>query len=371
MYEHQTGSARNTLIVEPNESGHRFYYVRLLAEAALERGDEVTIVTSPKARASSQATTHLSTLLNSVNIVVNERTGLELLRHLADTWLPDLIVVPDGDSSAIALGARPHWNRRVPLGLLVMRATAQPHRVPGMRSVKSLIRRFLFWRARRITGVRLFQLRSAALPEDLVRQHDAIDPVTLNATADDLLRLRRRVGVNSDATVIFSVLGVLDTRKNIPLIIDALNEADVPEAVLLLAGRLTDEVRTQLAERDRQEVASGLLIRVLDEVMTDSDLDAAVALSDCLVLAYTNEGPSGLVGKALAAGTRVLAAGSKSLRDDATYQPTMMTWVPLQVSSLSQAIVAVAADVRSGGRPTTKTLVAERKNEFTRPLLGG
>ena len=73
---------------------------------------------------------------------------------------------------------------------------------------------------------------------------------------------------------------------------------------------------------------------VKDRLLSDLELDAAIRRVDCVVLAHSNEGPSGLFGKAAAAGTRIVAAGAASLRADAGAIPEVAAWSPLDVVGL-------------------------------------
>ena len=155
---------------------------------------------------------------------------------------------------------------------------------------------------------------------------------------------------------------------------------------LLIAGQIDDTVRSgtsagpstptgAAAHAGQPAIASlgtllaplragGITVRLVDRVLTDIELDSAVVAADCLVLAHSNEGPSGLVGKAAAAGTRVLAAGAASLKTAAAALPDTATWCPLTPSTLAQALTTCAGQPRPAPRAGLDTLA------FADALLG-
>jgi hypothetical protein len=84
--------------------------------------------------------------------------------------------------------------------------------------------------------------------------------------------------------------------------------------------------------------SSGAELMIEDGMLSDESLDDAIAMSDCIIVAHTNEGPSGLLGKAAAAGTRVLAAGATTLRKDCMILGDSATWVPLDLQAMTRAV---------------------------------
>jgi hypothetical protein len=80
----------------------------------------------------------------------------------------------------------------------------------------------------------------------------------------------------------------------------------------------------------------------MDRVLSDEEFDAAIVAADCIVLAYGNSGPSGVLGKAALAGTPVLAAGSKSLRREARRSAGSIRWVKLTPSRIGRAMDALS-----------------------------
>jgi hypothetical protein len=101
----------------------------------------------------------------------------------------------------------------------------------------------------------------------------------------------------------------------------------------------------------------------VDELLSDTDLDAAIGAVDTLVLAYSHNGPSGTLGKALAAGTRIVAAGSPAIREDCAAVPDAAEWVDLDVPQLAGALA------RARLRPRPEPMVIATEEEFAEALL--
>lgn len=325
-----------TLIVEPNPSGHRLYYVRLLAQAAAVRGDEVVLALSDEASATDESGLHLSGLAESVTIVSAHDFGVDAVAELSRRYDAVITVVPDGDRFAMRLARTRGWTGRGTVSVLIMREVAQPGELGLLVAAKSRIRTTLFRRAARLPGVRLSVLKSATWREDSSFA-SAPDPVTLACADDDVWKLRDTWDLDADSYW-FAVLGAIFDRKNVPLVASAVRNAGPENVGLLIAGRCDPGAAQAMAEPLAELERAGARVVVVDRLLSELELDAAVTAVDCVVLAHSNEGPSGLFGKAAAAGTRVVAAGALSLRDDARHVPELASWVPLEAAALAEAL---------------------------------
>jgi glycosyltransferase involved in cell wall biosynthesis len=103
------------------------------------------------------------------------------------------------------------------------------------------------------------------------------------------------------------VFGVMSMRKNAPLVLDAVL-AGSSDADLVIAGLVKPDVAEWLAGLD---AATRTRVVVRDGFLANDVLDRYVAAVDVVVIALTNNGPSGIMGKALAAGVPVVSAGSQ------------------------------------------------------------
>lgn len=353
-----TARERKVLIVEPNPTGHRLFYVRLIARAAHSRGDHVAIVLGREVDLDAERI-HLGQLPEGVAILRSPAGSIVELADLAARLDVDIVVVPDGDRLALQLATRLRWSATAQLNLLVMRESAQPSSLAFMTKIKSFIRTTAFSRVAAMRQVRLVILKSAAW-HGKSRFRVAIDPVQLTLTPGAAADFRRRHKVDGDRYW-FGVVGAISSRKNLPLIMEAL-ESHTRSSGLIVAGQLDDDVSPEVRRKLIALAERGLAV-VVDKLLTDEELDAAVAATDCIVLAHSNEGPSGLLGKAAAIGTRIVAAGAESLRIDLQALPALGEWVPLNVQALSSAFD------RAASLPAPSSALDESSEAFTMAML--
>ncbi|HHV22388.1 MAG TPA: glycosyltransferase family 4 protein [Propionibacterium sp.] len=321
------------LVVEPNMEGHRFNYVRLLIAECQRRGLSVVLLTTPSGREDFVAKAG-STEIPEWELLPDGTwpfpRDLEVISRKVQATT---VVVPDGDGIALALARRPWWRGSGELRILIMRATAQAGRHPRLQPLRTWIRRAGFAVAEVVPRVTVLTLGSA-LDADANRS-EVSDPIEFEPTDQARQVVREAMGPDPDRFW-FAIAGWLDARKNIPLVLTALDDAarsaDRPLG-LLLAGRQDAELTDTL-----RAVAPGdVRLAALSRHLTDAELDAAVELSDCMVLAHSNEGPSGILGKAAAARTKVIAAGARTLAKDVQRLGHSAQWVPLDRAALTTA----------------------------------
>lgn len=325
---------RKILIVEPNPTGHRLYYVRLIAQVALDLGCRVSILTRGSAPEAPEWNLHLETVTEMVNFIFGAAFRSHDISEVADRGDFDHVVVPDGDSIAIDLGLRGKWASTATLSILIMRSPEHSSIVPRFSSLKGWIKSVIIYRASRIARVKVCFLRSslwAGAPSSKIVR----DPVTLIRPSSKQLD-ETTLGLD-EGKYWFGIVGAITDRKNVPLVVKALAALNRPDVGLLIAGRLADSVRQDL--RVFQENCSQTLaLRVVDRLLSDEEIDQFICGLDCVVLAHSNEGSSGIFGKAAAAGTRVVAAGALSLKRDCRIAPDIGLWSPLELTQLSNAL---------------------------------
>lgn len=348
------GPLSHVVIMAPAMDGHRFNYVRILLAACDGWAAHVTVLTTAEGREEFLAK-------NEGGVVPHWEIfepGVDRLRALEDTsrrMRASMVVVPDGDRLAFHLARRGRWRGRGELRILVMREFAQPGARPALARPKTLLRKALFRFVDAMPGVRLFILGSALLVDgEAGGRRGAFprvpDPIEFEPSEQTRQALRDEAGLEP-ATYWFAVAGWLDERKNIPLVLAALlSAADLVDRPvgLLLAGRQNESVRTAVA---------GQALAQLDRHLSSTELDSAISLADCLVLAHSNEGPSGILGKAAAAGKPVLAAGARTLRTDCATMGHAENWVELEPQALAEAMARLvttpgSSQVRVAGPET-------------------
>ncbi|TAK70420.1 MAG: glycosyltransferase family 1 protein [Actinomycetota bacterium] len=302
---------RTVVVYEPSPAGHRLMYAGLVVDRILADGDRPVLATTRAAIDSAAFDEFLGRSADRLRLMVtDEPVGqcVALLNSIVDAVTPDLMVVPDGDRVAVALAMRGGWHRRADLTLLIMRPGPAGH---GPASwLRNVLKRTLLLSLRR-SSPRCRVLRLAPGTAPAVDDFAVRDPITYRATATQIDELRKEWGLDSDRYW-YAVVGAIGPRKNVPLILAAL--ADQPAGIgLLLAGRVepgivpADRAAATTFERD-----GGKLV-VVDRFLSDAEVDAAVGAVDCVVLAHSNDGSSGLLGKAAAGGTTVVAAGASVL----------------------------------------------------------
>jgi glycosyltransferase involved in cell wall biosynthesis len=333
---------RQVLIVEDDPDGHRLGYVRHLATYGLEAGWKVTVAVTPAVSASVQAATEFGGLDGVQFVEFDGPADLPAIAALTHDVRPDLTIVPDADLVATAL-ARARWTGHGALSLLVMRDPAIEHRPTLARRVKLDVKHaMLTLAARRHRDVRIVRLRSALAP--LRRYPTAPDPVDVLDDRDGRATFADTHDIAPDRFW-FGIVGRIDARKSVPLVIEALATlcatATADRFGLLLAGRREEDIPAQTDGPLADLAALGVRVRLVDQWLSDDDLDHAIALCDCVVAAHPLDIPSGVVAKAAALGRRVLTAGAPTLRRDASVLPAAR-WTELDATAMARAMGELA-----------------------------
>lgn len=332
--------SHHTLLIEQLGTGHRLFYLRLLAEAELAGGHEVTVAMPEAVRSLPEFRIHMSHLHERIEFLFIESLDLESIAQAAISCCASLTVVPDGDSTAYRLSRVGRWTGPGCIAVLVMREFAQPSRSATFTAARTIMKRILLTRVSQVKNVELRILKSATWSGHS-RFRTTPDPVVLSASDAQAEELRRSWDVEAD-TYWFGMMGYITDRKNPILIAQALRLASSihPESRLglIVAGQVQPALKAELSLLFDSLAAAGVKVRVRDEALEDHELDGAVRLADCLVLAHSNEGPSGLLGKSAAAGTRVIASGASSLRSDIGSLGHGAHWCKLTVEDVAQAM---------------------------------
>lgn len=352
------GSRDAVLIVEQNPTGHRLFYVRVLVDAALAAGARVVVLLGPDPAPEAEQV-HLTSVIDRVELLRQPLVSHGELARLSRELEADRVVVPDADRFALRLALRRQWQGSGRLSLLIMRESAQPTGSPIVDGVKTQLRTAAFRRTARLRNVDLRVLKSAGWV-GTARFPVAVDPVVITSS-DRSVEQFREVNRMDGGRYWFAVLGAISARKNLGLIVEALR--NVPSRWgLLVAGQLDEDISGELRDRLRSMVSAGSAI-VVDRLLSDDELDTAVKAADCLVLAHSNEGPSGLLGKAAASGTRVVAAGAQSLKRDVTALGELGDWAELDEAALAALLQHATR------QPRPRAVLPATTSAFTDALL--
>jgi hypothetical protein len=340
------------LLVEDDPSGHRLDYAGIVARAALQRGHRVVVALPAGAEASPEALMSVPAGVDLAMLPGGRATAAAVALTAAREGATRTFVLSADDLMG-AIAAR-GWRGPGELSLLVMRPRSQRTGATAraITVVKTLLRT-----AARARGVRVRVLESAVAP----RSHGRAvrDPVRFTATEEDVAAFRAAAELDSEHCWV-AVVGVIASRKHVPLVASALT--GLPYTGLLLAGRVEASERAAVDRAVARLERAGHPVRRLDRLLSNAEFDAAIAAADVVVVAHGNEGASGVLGKAAAAGTPLVLAGARSLAEDAARLPQLAQWVPLDRD-------AVRAAVGRARREALPVPVAGEA-EFARTLLG-
>jgi glycosyltransferase involved in cell wall biosynthesis len=369
-----TGSRPVTVLVEPDPSGHRYQAVANVAAVAGETGD-VVLLTS-KGASTSEA---FDVFLAQTSFLAVEEPFTEVYpptRALAAAVAAkareldvDTVVVMDADQSLKrwwyvareefkGLPRRPRvvfmltrypaklklndsfgWKFRISKSTLAMvaMATGTLHHVAGFAGREDMTKGWVVKRAR--------------------------DPEISTAHSRDRIAIRTELDLPQDRKIV-GIFGQLTERKNAPLVLDALKAAGLDDVDLLLAGSVLPEVWDWINGLDAADRAR---VIVHDGFLTNELMDKLVAASDACPIALTNNGPSGIMGKALAAGVPVITAGSEVRAREliATDGGEVAELTPESIGAALKRQFAKDPDA-----PRRNTVPPATADEFSRSLLG-
>lgn len=346
------------LIVAQDFHGHRLMYARLLIEGAIARGRLPHLIVGDGTLRSIEYATHVAPLGESLEVSETSPLNVPTLKQLARSHPEYPTVFPEGDIWLPPLLRGTRW----PGGarLLVMRTRGQSAS-PVHRSLATAVKWGRMRAARIRPDLNVFALGSFSTTPS---RHILPDPIFLDGSRQRASELRAEWAVHSGRTPThwFGVIGALSQRKNIELVARCLANLRRSDIGLVLAGHCVEGEESidqwTSAARDR-----GLTVVRHTGFLPDHELDSMVRALDCVVLAHSNEGPSGLFGKAVAAGTYVVAAGAQSLKRDVTRIGAGSSWAPLLETDLTATL---RNSMAKSGRPTRQT----GGGHFVERLLG-
>jgi len=354
----QRSAGRRVLIVEPNPLGHRLHYVKLLIDECRSKGDQVHVLTTTDAVESAEWGVHLSNEKSAIIRRPSNEFSLSKIAEVSARLGVALTVVPEADHHLVSV-ARRGWSGPGALTLLAVRAEVQARPpLARMRPAKSFVKKTLIWAANLRPGVRFYALRSPlASRRGPIRW--VADPVALSSSSECVDAIRNDLDSQGNRYWL-GVFGAITPRKNHRLIVEAI--LDQPVIGLLIAGSVDPKVSSEVAPLFARFISNGGRLIQLPGPLSDTDFDSAIAAVDCVLVAHSNEGPSGIVIKAAASGRRLVLAGAKSLRRDAVCLGEQATWSKLDVAELRRAI----RQAQRAPKPTSAVDLGD--GEFRRAL---
>lgn len=322
-------------IYAPSADGHRFKYVQYLISRIPADDHVVHVLTTDKALQSANYRLHLASLESRFKTQLVPNTSLSEIPYYSRRFKTDVMVLPDGDAYAWRHAWKRRWNGHGKLSVLVMRPHGQSTHA-ARRWVESMGKSILQMLTNTQKNVSIFNLQSS-LWDPKKSGYGVPDPITFNPDAFTNQSLESISPLDVSHQWI-ALVGAITHRKNVPLVLKAVLQTNRDDVGVILAGRIDPNIRVEVEKGVKQLRKQGIPVEILDRLLSDGELDAIVARARCVVLAHSNEGPSGILGKAVEAGTFIVAAGAKSLRRDCQQVPQSSRWTPLKTESISKSI---------------------------------
>lgn len=312
-------AGRAIVVIEPDFRGHRLGHVEAVARVAIDDGWNVTFATSQETIESTEyrerfAARGIRWSVHSLGRMPGDSERVAWVEgriaELADHYPDARLLVLEGDKLLPWFVRMPRATGRR-LTLLVIRGP-----LLLSRSLRGTLAGWLKAGLFTVAAARRFPLlvlQTGDLPLRYKRRFFANpvpDPVSEGAepgAADEYRSLH-----NLDPTVTWcAVLGTISRAKNLDTLLAAL-QGD-RSIGLLVAGKLDADEAVRLRPHIERFESAGGRVRFDDRVMADGDMDIAVSAADVILISQSADGPSGIMGKALAAGKPVLATGSSFL----------------------------------------------------------
>jgi hypothetical protein len=294
-------------ILEPNSSGHRFWYVALLLDEIQRThpGGKALLVTRPQSLEQPTWIEHLAPRASGGwRVHTTEESRVEMLRQAA--LAGDEIIVPDADAWIPALVFLWFLDRRQMVGaILLMRP--EPDATWSSRA-RHIMKKMLLLLLRRLhPRLRIYRLVA-------VESHgnDLEDPVQF-APANVARNVWLEQNMLREDYKWVVALGEASERKCIDLLSQVMERPDVAQAgwALIVLGKPTSEtIRAELTRS--AELCPGRIV-FRPQFLSDEAFDTWIDCADLVPVLHRNEGSSGVLLKCWAAGTPALVGGADSV----------------------------------------------------------
>ena len=365
-------SSRDLILFEPNYRGHRMSFCALLIRDAQKRGVNVTLASSSETWLSDEyllrfpgsqsfGRIDLGKLPNFGGLRY-DRWILGWLKRIGEVNVRSRVVILEGDKIAPLLAIS-----RIPKGTQLSLLTIRPPVKIGRtaNAWKVFFPKFLGCLALRQRGVDIVGLAPATPKSDSYRigcWRAAPDPIDVEHSDEAISAYQRLHSIDS-SKLWFGIFGNVTRRKNLDMVLNALSMGPAHTVALLVGGLVSaEELRICEPAIDNFKRGGGTLI-LDNRLLTDSDLNAAIASVHVTVNAHSGDGPSQILGKSLALGTYIVAAGSPTLRKELVKLGTG-TWSALDARSLNTALYSCEMKARS-----QEPLPFANGTEFVRVML--
>lgn len=309
------------LIAESNPSGHRLGYVKIIADHGRKAGYTVRVLLGHACIGHPNLSIHLPGYAE-VTTFGGQVLSLNDIERASRAFESDLVIIPDADALIVRIVTRGGWWGTGKLRLLVMRAPRYELSKPR-RAIKSAA--IAAARCSRRTQVLI--LISSVDPHP--KRWDVRDPAHLTVLP---------ASPRKASTMRVLMVGAITPRKNPAVVMESVSRLTDLDVEFVLAGTVDARCEEVIAAGAARLAAAGVRFEQDRGPLTDLQFDRYISSAAVVVVAHSNNGPSGILAKAALAGVPVVAAGAPSLRADCDVLGDRAEWAELNADSISGAL---------------------------------
>jgi hypothetical protein len=282
----------------PNGSGHRLNYVSILQAGTLKHGHSFILLVTKETLASQEWVLRDAEFKNTEVFKISNLS--EAFSFCVEKGISKL-VIPDGDSEVLRLLQLRQKLKNIHISLLLMRPRPQA----GFASHFNFLLKYLFVHYLAHYGnISAFELASAKSSWWKMFAFKQIrDPSDNIALPKDF---EPNFASELQEKIVFSILGVIDERKNPLAVIEGFRAARISNSVLVVAGKFSENVQTSL----NSFVESSEDVILINRQLSDLEFSWLLKNSNALVCIYDNIGSSGIVTNAEDYGNVVIGGGN-------------------------------------------------------------
>lgn len=312
--------APTVAIWEPAWGGHHLFYVSLLIQELIARGQSAIWMHSGSAVESQDYELQLKPVMQSplaTDVSVTGAPSVGDLQQRAEQLGARRLILVDADVLLPHLLTLPR-SRLLGISALISRDPALEIATSRAKSLRPLVKASLIHAVhacKRGINLRLLASpysNSARVPRLTAGIPRAIDPVVFE-TDPGLVKWIKDTYLN-DNRIWLTITGRITSRKGVHLAIEALTRVQPQRYGLFLAGSVSPEYRNRLEAQARPLIERGLRLRWLDRDLSNAEMSAAIQAADANLVLYSTPNPPSTLGKALSAGTLSIVAGPQHLR---------------------------------------------------------
>lgn len=350
-----------TVLVASGYTGHDLPYLRLIWEDASNCDVRLVFALMEAGRDAREFDLHLGDIKDNLEIYwLDKPISPKWMARLASDVGAAHVLIPNGDRFMARLAIGPRRWRHLTFTTLVMQDPRWEISALSGVHAKGRVKLMLAQLCSRRPNVRVVWLRGPGY-DQVSSELFVNDPVIPGAAGHDSEVAHALEALDRDRYW-FAMIGVTNWWKNPSVVLEALRALPSDRAGLLIAGPIAPDSAAEVAAGIVRIGAGGAEVVVLDRHLSNGEMNDVVRSVDCVVVAYSTHAPASTIGKVGAYGSRVIVAGSESLRSHADFLGELAIQCDLDAGSIAAAMRLAMSTHPSGNRPT----VLER---FTSVLL--